>query len=311
MHKGPEDISICFPLQLRLLLFVFLSLVAINVTITIALKTTIYPGLPTVSLLLAEQLWFTVSTVIFLITWIICMAILLSSVAPRPILTKKEEDGIEDDDDDDDDENMSSNKSTQYGEDEEDSLPVDCCIRTSECFGYLYYPFIYLAILHIGMIPVVKLTEYPLFHYIITGLLIVYWQFCQTFLFISRCIVFYKNKSSHRVENHRYILFANLLVILIAGISGAVFVGLSYNQYMAEYYTNVAVSEYLVFECWFTAPIFHWLEISNALMDHKKRLEKFNKMYNELKALFSKNTKQRHLLKPLNEIFLQKNLKRL
>jgi hypothetical protein len=215
-----------------ILLFVFLSLLYFSVTLSVALCLSIYPGVPTISLLLAEQLWFTVSTMVFLITWIVCMTILLGVYAPSP-------DGSIDD---------------------VQSTSSSCCRSFSIFAAFLYYIFIFLAIVHVGLIPVIKLTDYPMGHYIITGMLIVYWQFCQTFLFISRVIVYKESKNS----NHGFLLFLNGLVVCIAGICATVFVAISYERFQAEMYMYIGYSEYVLFKCWLVAPIFHCIEIDSA-----------------------------------------------
>jgi hypothetical protein len=232
--------------SMKIFLFVFFTMLYVTVTISIALSLTIFPGVPTISLLLAEQLWFTVSTMIYLVTWIICMSVLLSSVAPSPKSTLDEING--------------DGKSYAYM----------CCNAFAGCSSSMYYFFIYLAIVHVGLIPVVKLTEYPLMHYIITGMLIIYWQFCQLLLFISRVIVYYETSRS-LTEGHYVLLWLNFLVILIASVSATCFVAISYLEFQAESFSYIAIAEYTLFLCWFVSPIFHCIEIDSS------RKRNFNK----------------------------------
>ncbi len=224
--------------SMKIFLFVFMTLLYVVVTVSIALTLTIFPGVPTISLLLAEQLWFTVSTMIYLVTWIIGMAVLLSSVAPSPESTI-----------------------IDNGR-ESDSNLVNVCFAFAGCMSTMYYIFIFLAIIHVGLIPVVKLTEYETMHYVITGMLIVYWLFCQLFLFISRVII-YNESNSPVLDHHRILLGFNLLVILTAGASATAFIVVSYNEFEAESYTYIAIAEYVLFLCWFVSPIFHCIEIDS------------------------------------------------
>lgn len=226
--------------SMKIFLFVFITLLYVTVTISIALSLSIFPGVPTISLLLAEQLWFTVSTMIYLVTWIICMSVLLSSVAPSPESTL---DAIDDG--------------------KEKSCAFLCCNAFAWYSSSMYYFFIYLAIIHVGLIPVVKLTEYPTMHYVITGMLIVYWQFCQILLFISRVIVYYETDNPS-TKHHYWLLWLNFLVILIAGTSASCFVGISYLEFQAESYTYISIAEYTLFMCWFVSPIFHCIEIDSS-----------------------------------------------
>ncbi len=230
----------CMSNKMALCLFVCVSLLTVTIGLSVALQLTKFPGLPSISLLLAEQLWFSVFSAAFFLTWAMGLTWVLTVLSCKP---------------------GSNTNNRKTGKVE----VLFCCISVGDFLSYSYYVLIYIAVVCIGLILVVKVTEHPTLHYSITGVLIGGWLFSECCLVGGRWAAY--NRMGIVPANQLFLLTLNTVCVVLAGIAGTCFgaitmLGSQGEHFQAEFYTNLAFAEYvLIGNFVFFLPIFHCLEI--------------------------------------------------
>ncbi len=223
--------------------FVLISISILCVVLSIAIYNTQYPGLPTISLLLAEQLWFTITTVLYLYTWAILLSLILFKYTCRPYHNNK----------------RIASRITRT-----DEAQYFCCktinlIEIARYLGYFFYFLMFLVILFIGLIPVITVTENPSPHYMVTTFLGGFFLIAETLLLIDRWII-WKIIPSPTTKWNKYVLILNTTSLLFAYVCGAVFGLMTMFTFEAELFTPLAICEFCFFLFVFYMRIYHVLE---------------------------------------------------